>query len=121
MNRRELYQVIPKMRRCELFQVTRDEFNSLVDELKSYRREIATDEDEIYNILRIYSTKTHRLLCEKYVPREVETEELYYIYNLPDDDERGTPKIRRKVVLETQEEVQAFFDIISKIQKGELK
>jgi len=36
---------------------------------------------------------------------------------MPDDDERQPGKPIKKIVLETKEEVQTFFDILSKISK----
>ena len=36
---------------------------------------------------------------------------------MPDDDERRNPIPKMKVVLETREEVQKFFDAISKANK----
>ena len=45
--------------------------------------------------------------------------EHYFIFNMPEDNERIAPKPVMKVTLETKEEVQTFFDILNKIQRGE--
>ena len=46
-----------------------------------------------------------------------EDEEQYYIFNMPDNDERQRGRAIRKITLETQEEVQSFFDALSKVMK----
>lgn len=41
--------------------------------------------------------------------------EKYYIFKMPEDDERIPPAPIRRIVLEDKDEVQAFFDILNKI------
>ena len=43
--------------------------------------------------------------------------EFYYIFEMPDDDERVEPKPVLKITLDDRNDVQAFFDILNKIQK----
>ena len=43
--------------------------------------------------------------------------EEYYIFKLPEPDEWGDAIPKRKIILETEEEVQAFFDALSKLKK----
>jgi len=37
----------------------------------------------------------------------------YYVITMPDDDERKAPPRKRKIELQTREEVEAFFKIIN--------
>ena len=41
-----------------------------------------------------------------------EEDEKYYIFEFPDDDEWGPPIPKRKITLETKEQVQLLFDFI---------
>ena len=43
-------------------------------------------------------------------------EEHYFVFNMPDDDERIEPKGVMKININTKEEAQAFFDILNKMQ-----
>ena len=43
-------------------------------------------------------------------------EEYYYVFNMPDDDERIAPKPVMKITLDNKEDVQAFFDALNKLQ-----
>ena len=45
--------------------------------------------------------------------------EKYYIFEMPDDDERCAPRATVQVQLDTKEEVQAFFDFLAKQNKEE--
>lgn len=102
----------------EIFQVNRDEYVGFVNQIKPGCGELKVVETNKYTIASIYSKATNILLCGREIPKNEEDETLYYIYNLPEDNERCAPKPVRKIVLETREEVQKFFDIISQLQNG---
>lgn len=106
-----------------LFSVTRNEYKVFVEQIKpDYRR---VEEVELSNnstAIKIFSNKTGKCLCSRvsYTPLiegEERRPEEYYIFEMPDDDERQEYKARPRLVLETREEVQAFVNLISKMQK----
>ena len=66
--------------------------------------------------IRIISKKTGKIWCER-VQNDAEETQKFYIFEYPDSDEWGKPVPKRKIVLETKEEVQAFFDALSKLRR----
>ena len=44
-------------------------------------------------------------------------EEKYFIFEMPHDDERRPAPAKRKIVLETKDEVQSFFEILSTVME----
>lgn len=101
----------------EIYEVTRDEFKGFLDELKpecvDYRI-CQTGEDKI---IRIFAKDNiNRLFAEQILQ---EGDAKYYIYEMPKNEERQAAKPIRKIILESKEEVQKFFEILGKIQKGE--
>ncbi len=105
------------MNNKELYEVTRDEYVGFLDQIKPECRNVEKVEEDNIVTLNVYSKKTNKLLCSRVAPQD--DHEYYYVINMPDDDERCAAKPKRKIVLETREEVQAFFDILNKIQHGE--
>ena len=103
----------------DVFEVNRDEYVSFVNQIKPGCGELKIVENSNYTVASIYSKKTDTLLCSREIPKNEDEDTLYYIYNIPEDDERCPAKPVRKIVLESKEEVQAFFDILSKLQKDD--
>lgn len=100
----------------EIYEVPRDDYVGFFDQIKPACRRTEKDENGDYTFLRTYSTKTNKLLCLRMIPKLDDLEEHFYVYEMPDDDERRAGRPRRKLILSTQEEVQAFFDILAKVQ-----
>ena len=104
-----------------IYEVTRDEYVGFLDQIKPEARRNEKIEEEQYIVLNTYSKNTDTLFCARKIPcDENDTDEIYYVYNMPQDDERQLPKVKRKIVLENKEEVQAFLDVLGKLQRGEL-
>lgn len=101
----------------EIYQVERDDYIGFVRQIKPGCAELKVVETKDYTIANLYSKKSDTLLCAREIPVDEDKETLYYIYNMPEPDERCAAKPVRKLTLETREEVQAFFDVISKIYK----
>ena len=106
-----------------IFEVSRAEYKSFVEEIKpECRRVEIIDLDRWHKATRIFSLKTGKCLTSR-VTHLIEDEEMheperYYIFEMPDDDERRAPIPRVKVVLETKEEVQAFLDGMKKLKEN---
>ena len=101
----------------EIYQVERDEYAGLIKEMKTACFDMEKEYEGATIHIKLVSKKTGKLISERIIDEE--QNESYYIYELPDNDERLPSKKIRQYHLETKEEVQAFFDILNKIQKGE--
>jgi len=69
---------------------------------------------------KIFSKNTNKCLCSRmtYIAKYGDPEpEKYYIFEMPEPYERNAPVPKTQIVLNTKEEVQAFFDFLSKRQK----
>lgn len=98
-----------------IYEVNRNEYVGFISELKPDYFDVITHETEKNTFIKIMSKKTGKHLSTRIVsPHEPDH---YFIFNIPDNDERQAGKPVRKIVLETKEEVQSFFDALSKIMK----
>ena len=98
--------------REELYSVTRDEYVGFVKQLipqQMHTEHIENDDGTAS--LKIYANRDDTLIAEQYLTSDECYE--YYIYNMPNNADRRAPKPVQKIVLETPEEVKAFFDILS--------
>ena len=97
-----------------IYEVSRDEYAGVVAQINPKFADIEKYHEQNYTIIKIVSKKgihfTTRIIPE-------DGEEGYYVFNLPSAEESLPPKAIRKITLETQEEVQAFFDALNKIQQ----
>ena len=101
----------------EIYEVERDQYAGLIGEMKTECFNMDTSYIEDITIITLTSKKTGKMVTKRIIHED--GNEQYYIYDLPENDERLAPKKIRKYELQTKEEVQAFFDILNKIQKGE--
>lgn len=101
----------------EIYEVERDQYAGLIGEMKTECFNMDTSYMEDTTIVTLTSKKTGKMVTKRIIYED--GNEQYYIYDLPENDERLAPKKIRKYELQTKEEVQTFFDILNKIQKGE--
>ena len=102
----------------DIYEVSRDEYVGFINQIKPEMRLTETTTENGFHFIKTYSVKYGTHLCTRIVPTdEVAELEHYFIFNMPRSEERCAPKPVKKIILETQEEVQAFFDIVSKISK----
>lgn len=99
----------------EIYQVERDEYVGLVREMKTscFDMEKEYSDDGIH--IKLVSKRTGQTMTERIIDEE--QNETYYIYVLPENDERMASKKIRRYCLESKEEVQTFFDILNKLQQ----
>ena len=104
-----------------IYEVTREDYKGFVNQIKPECRDVKIEKIGTTHVAaKVFSKKTGKCLCSRvsYSVDYGEPEpEKYYIFEMPDWDERCEPVPVRKLVLETKEEVQAFFDAIAKLQK----
>lgn len=104
-----------------IFEVTRNEYKGLIQELKPNGFKVENvDLDRTHTVSKIFSLKTGKCICSRIThhPKYSEPEpEKYFIFELPDNDERNASVPVYHLNLETKEEVQAFFDFLSKQNK----
>ncbi len=99
----------------DIYEVERDDYVGFIGQLNKQMMDVEQIYKEDSTIISIYSKATGKLLCSCIIPQN-DTEK-YYVINMPEDNERVAPKRVLQIKLETQEEVQAFFDALNKIQK----
>ena len=97
-----------------IYEVERDDYAGFIGQLNKQMMDVEQFYEDKLTIMKIRSKKTGKHLCTRIITEE--GEEHYYIFNMPDDDERITPKPVMKITLNDKEEVQAFFDAINKLQ-----
>lgn len=101
----------------EVYQVPRNDYTGFVAQIKPEARIMQKDYNETHHIIRVKSKKTNKVLCERYIS-QVDTEpDYYYVYEMPDDDERQPARPVERITLHTVEEAQNFFKILSKLMK----
>ena len=100
----------------EIYEVERDEFTGFKDQLKMscIQSEIKNEEDK--QVENFYSITTGALLCARECDRDT-GDFKYYVYNMPEDDERKPAPRKRLIELQTREEAQKFFDYITLLLK----
>ena len=108
----------------DIFSVSRKEYIGFLEQIKPENKKIETERHDWITTTKVYSKKTNKCLCSRVTYSErVEGEECkperYYIFEMPDDDERREPLRKVKLNLKTKEEVQAFFNALSKMRKVE--
>ncbi len=97
-----------------IYEVSRDEYAGVIAQINPKYSDVETSYGDSGTIIDIKNKEgvhyTTRIIPE-------DGEEKYYVFNLPRGKECLPPKAIRKITLETQDEVQAFFDVLNKIQK----
>ena len=106
-----------------IYEVTRADYTSFVEQLKPECRQIQVEEiDKTHTATKIFSKNTNKCLCSRltYTADYGEPEpEIYYIFEMPEDYERQAPIPKMRVTLESKEQVQKFFDYFAQQRKKE--
>ena len=104
-----------------IYEVTRDDYKGFVSQIKPECRDVRIEEiGDTHIAAKIYSKKTGKCLCSRvaYSADYGDPDpEKYYIFEMPDDDERCAPIPVQRITLTSKEEVQAFFDAVKKLQE----
>lgn len=101
----------------EWLEVSKNEYRGYIDQLKADR--VYSEKQTFKNgikAINIISYKTGKVLCG--ITQTLDNEIKYYVFEMPDDDERKPAPAKRRITLKTKEEVQAFLDLLNKL-KGE--
>lgn len=101
----------------ELYEVDRQYYKDFISQIKPSARDVVIEEDDQIATTKVISINTKKLLCARESHKKTQVPEKYYIYNMPEQDETQPFIPKRQLVLETREQVQAFFDFLSKYQK----
>ena len=98
-----------------IYEVTRDEYVGFIGQLNKSMMDIETLYQEDLTIIKIHSKTSGEHLCTRIIT-EADGEH-YFIFKMPLAEERVAPKPVVKISLENKEEVQTFFNILTKIQQ----
>lgn len=99
----------------DLYAVTRNEYATMVKSLKPECRVVK----EVHGVdasvtIELWTKKNNIRICgRRYYPDTIEAKETYYIWDIPHPSEMVEPKINRKIILETPQQVQQVFDYIN--------
>ena len=103
-----------------IFLVERQDYKALVERLKVEKIRTEKIKEREFTIIKVFGIDSNDCICARKTYNEgLNKPEEYYIFKLPEADEWGQAIPKRKITLETKEEVQAFFNLISELQKGE--
>lgn len=98
-----------------IYEVERDEYAGFIGQLNKTMMDVEQFYEENMTVMKIKSKKTGILLCTRIIPEE--GEEHYYVFNMPEAEERVRPKPVMKITLDNKEDVQTFFNALNKIQQ----
>lgn len=113
------------MNENSIYEVTREDYKGFVSSINPECRTVEEKRVGINHIAtKIFSKKTGKCLCSRLTSDADYGEhepERYYIFEMPEPEERIPPKPVVRVQLTTKEQVQKFFDYIAqhKEQKNE--
>lgn len=99
-----------------IYEVELEDYKTFIGQLNLSMMDHETYSYDDCEFTKIISKKTGKHLSTRIADNK-EQKEYYYIFEYPDNDERIAPKPVWKINLETREEVQDFFNALSKIQK----
>ena len=97
-----------------IYEVERDQYAGFIGQLNKQMMDVEQFYESNMTVMKIKSKNTGKLLCTRLIPED--DVEHYYIFNMPEDNERIAPKPVMKITLENKEEVQSFFNALNKIQ-----
>lgn len=110
---------VKRMRDKAMYEVSRDEYKSFIEQIKPECRRVELDKlDWRLTAAKVYSVKSGRCLASRVFDHRQEVNnpepERYYIFEIPEANESLPPIPKLKINLETREQVQAFFNAVSK-------
>ena len=98
-----------------IYEVERDDYAGFLGQLNKAIMDVEQYYEADMTIMKIKSKKTGTHLCTRIIPND--DAEHYYIFNMPEDDERIEPKPVLKITLNDKEQVQNFFNALNKMQQ----
>lgn len=106
-----------------IYEVTRGDYKGFIEQIKPECKRVEIVEiNKTHTATKTYSIKNNKCLCSRvtYSADYGDPEpEVYYIFEMPDDDERQTPIPKLQIALTTKEEVQALFNFLAEQAKKE--
>ena len=99
----------------DIYEVTRDEYAGFIGQLNKQMCDVEQYFEDGLTIMKIKSKATGTHFCTRIIPED--DVEHYFVFNMPLPEERVAPKPVMKVTLDTKEQVQAFFDVLGKLQQ----
>ena len=98
----------------DIYEVGRDEYVGLVSTMRTDCFDMEKEHLEQCTIIKLVNKKTGQLMTKRII--QDDGNEQYFIYELPQADEKNPPKPIRRITLETKEEVQEFFDALNQLR-----
>lgn len=73
----------------DIYEVSRDEYVGFLYQIKPGAYFSETLEENDYFFIKVYSKNSGKHLCTRIMPKTENEEGHYYIFNMPNDDERA--------------------------------
>lgn len=99
-----------------IYEVERIDYVAFIRGIKSDYRIVKTTDFEDCEITEVHSKLTNKLLGAR-VSHKNSAPEQYYIFAIPEAEESTPVTPRTNIILETREQVQAFFNAIKKLRE----
>lgn len=101
----------------DYFEVSLDEYKSLLYQLKKDFFHLQEEDYKYISIRALVDNETGEIICGTTFDK-VEEVPSYYIINLPQKEKLLPPRKVQKYTLQTEEEIEAFINILHKINGG---
>lgn len=98
-----------------IYEVERDDYVGFIGQLNKSMMDVEQYYEANTHILKIISKTTGIHLCTRIISDD--GKEHYFVFNMPLDEERISPKTVLKITLNDKEQVQEFFNALNKIQQ----
>ena len=98
-----------------IYEVERDDYVGFIGQLNKQMMDVEQAYKNDCSIISIYSKATGKHLCTRIIAQD--GTEKYYVVHMPEDNERQAAPAVRRIVLETPEEVEAFFKVLNEVTR----
>jgi len=100
----------------DIYEVSRDEYAGVIGQINPNTSDIETYHEDYGTVVKI-KNKEGVHFTTRIIPYDENEIEHYYVFTLPQGEDCLPPKKIRKIILDTKEDVQAFFDVLNQLQK----
>lgn len=98
-----------------IYEVDRDEYAGVVSQINPDTSDIETYHEEYGTIIKI-KNKNGIHFTSRIIPKDENEDEHYFVFNLPQAEDRLPPKVIHRITLKTRDAVQDFFNALNQLQ-----
>lgn len=98
-----------------IYEVERDEYAGVISQINPETSDVETYYEEYGTVIKV-KNKNGIHFTSRIIPVNEEEAEHYYVFNLPQAEDRLPPKAVQKITLKTRDAVQDFFKALAQLQ-----